>query len=65
LATFALSKAASTSSRMKNGAGRKEWMANRRARAATVFSPPESWSMSRNRFIGGMAWYLTPSRYGS
>jgi hypothetical protein len=32
------------------------WIAKRRASAATVFSPPESWSMSRNRFIGGIAW---------
>ena len=31
------------------------WIAKRRASAATVLSPPESWSISRNRFIGGMA----------
>jgi hypothetical protein len=36
------------------------WMAKRSARAAIVFSPPESCSMSRNRFIGGIAWYLMP-----
>ncbi|KAH3668888.1 hypothetical protein OGAPHI_002643 [Ogataea philodendri] len=30
-----------------------------------VFSPPESSSMSLNRFIGGMAWYFTPCKYGS
>lgn len=38
------------------------WIAKRRARAATVCSPPDSWSMSLNRFIGGMAWYLIPAR---
>jgi hypothetical protein len=36
------------------------WMAKSNAKAATVFSPPESCSMSLNRFIGGMAWYLIP-----
>lgn len=40
-------------------------MANSRARAATVFSPPDSCSISRNLFIGGIAWYLMPLRYGS
>lgn len=40
-------------------------IARRSAKAATVFSPPESCSISRNRLLGGMAWYLTPLRYGS
>jgi hypothetical protein len=31
------------------------WIAKRRAKEATVFSPPKSCSMSRNRFIGGIA----------
>lgn len=41
------------------------WIAKSRASAAMVFSPPDSWSMSRKRFIGGMAWYLMPALYGS
>ena len=40
-------------------------MANKRASAATVFSPPDSCSMSRKRFMGGIAWYLIPAIYGS
>lgn len=40
-------------------------IAKRRPSAATVFSPPDSCSMSRKRFIGGMALNLTPPRYGS
>ena len=31
------------------------WIANNRAKAATVFSPPDNCSISRKRFIGGMA----------
>lgn len=31
------------------------WIAKRRAKAATVFSPPDSCSISLNRFIGGIA----------
>lgn len=30
-------------------------MQNSKAKAAMVFSPPESCSMSRKRFMGGMA----------
>lgn len=41
------------------------WIAKSRASAAMVFSPPESCSMSRKRFIGGIAWYLIPAAYGS
>lgn len=41
------------------------WMANKSAKAATVFSPPDNCSISRKRFIGGMAWYLIPPLYGS
>lgn len=41
------------------------WIAKSRPSAATVFSPPESCSMSRKRFIGGMALNFTPPRYGS
>jgi hypothetical protein len=32
---------------------------------AHAFSPPDSCSMSRKRFVGGMAVNLTPARYGS
>ena len=40
-------------------------MANRSARAATVFSPPDSMSMSRYRLVGGTAKNLVPPRNGS
>ena len=40
-------------------------MANSSASAATVFSPPDSCSMSLNRLLGGMALYLTPALKGS
>lgn len=36
----------------KCGGGPHLWMAKRRARAATVFSPPERLSMGRNRLPG-------------
>ena len=41
------------------------WIAKSNARAAMVFSPPDSCSISRKRFIGGIAWYLIPAVYGS
>ncbi|KAH3685087.1 hypothetical protein WICPIJ_003964 [Wickerhamomyces pijperi] len=65
LATFPLSKAASTSSKTKNGEGMNEWMANNKDKAAMVFSPPDRNSISLNLFIGGIAWYLIPDKYGS
>jgi hypothetical protein len=56
-----------TMSRVPNKVGRHPhlWIANSKARAAMVFSPPDNCSMSRKRFIGGIAWYLIPLRYGS
>ena len=47
-----LSKAASISSNTKKGAGWKEWMEKRRARAAIVFSPPERLDMGWNLLPG-------------
>ena len=44
-----LSKLASISSMTKKGEGWKEWIANKRARAATAFSPPDNWSISPKR----------------
>ena len=41
------------------------WIAKSNARAAIVFSPPDNCSMSRKRFMGGIAWYLIPAVYGS
>lgn len=41
--------------RYREGITRHLWTANNSARAATVFSPPESCSMSLKRFMGGIA----------
>lgn len=62
LSTFALSSASSTSSRMKKGACLYEWRENSRARVAMVFSPPESWLISRYCFPTGLTVYLTPPK---
>lgn len=40
-------------------------MANRRARAAMVFSPPERLDIGWNLFPGATQLYEIPSRYGS
>mmetsp|Transcript_10946 Transcript_10946/g.46734 ORF Transcript_10946/g.46734 Transcript_10946/m.46734 type:complete len:216 (+) Transcript_10946:225-872(+) len=63
--TLVLSSAASTSSSTKKGDERYEWIAKSSASAAMVFSPPLSCSMSRNRFVGGIAVNFTPWLYGS
>eukprot|EP00760_Papus_ankaliazontas_P007002 PhM_4_TR13266/c0_g1_i1/m.48550 len=63
--TFPVSSAASTSSKMTNGAGCTECSANRSARAAIVRSPPLRASMPMNRFIGGVGWYFVPPLNGS
>ena len=41
------------------------WMEKSNASAATVFSPPDSCSISRKRFVGGIAVYLMPCKNGS
>lgn len=48
----------------QNTAGPHLWMANSSASAATVFSPPDSWSISRYRLVGGIAVNLMPDRKG-
>ena len=62
---FVLSRAASISSRTKKGDGFLEWIANNRAKAAIVFSPPLKLSIGLKRFPGATQLYETPSKYGS
>uniref|UniRef100_A0A6B0UAW9 Putative secreted protein n=1 Tax=Ixodes ricinus TaxID=34613 RepID=A0A6B0UAW9_IXORI len=52
LPMLVLSRAASISSSTKKGAGWKLCTAKRRARAATVFSPPDRLLMGWKRFPG-------------
>ena len=60
--TLALSRASSTSSKIKKGAFLYWWSANSNANVAIVFSPPDSWLISRNCFPTGLTVYLTPPR---
>lgn len=41
------------------------WMEKSKARAATVFSPPDNSSISRKRLVGGIVEYLMPCKNGS
>lgn len=53
-----------TSSKTKKGEGLYELIVNSRAKAASVFSPPDSWPISRYRFLGGIVLKLMPHSNG-